>query len=207
MHVLSSSFNQPILRQPSGGSELPLDQSERIWGGKVSWIPYARGIIAFEVGLVHWRANFEGFQYSDEFTQFSDPTVYDDPSVALTFVDLAMHVAPWRRVPMSVYGVLGMGAEKEKYRISQAAFSEWDGQKNVTEFQYSYGLGLRLFPVRYVSLLAEYRWVPGDLYFEGGSRTCYHFSSSAYGSWSSCGSGDTKYFTKLFSAGLIVSFP
>jgi len=199
-----SSFGTPIVRHPSGGPELPIEQSRQTAAFRASWFPFAMERVALEVGLSYWKARFAGFEFRERQQPASEPsTTYSAPEVSLVFFDVALHVAPSKRVPWSVYGVLGMGSEGEKYTVSGATFSEWNGAKSNRVFQFSYGLGTRAFPVRYVSLFAEFRFVPGDLSTPGG--TCYMFVQGST-SWDTCG-GSFPNKSTLLTLGGAIHFP
>lgn len=200
----TSSFGTPIVRHPSGGEELPVDQTKQTAAFRASWFPLAGERGALEIGLSYWKTAFEGFQFREQQQPTSQPsTTYTGPEVSLLFFDIALHVAPSKRVPWSIYGVLGMGSEGEKYTVSDATFSVWNGPKSNREFQFSYGLGTRVFPIRYVSLFAEFRFAPGDLVTESG--VCYVFTQGST-SWDTC-SGHFENHSTLLSLGGALHFP
>ena len=132
------------------------------------------------------------------------PTKYGSPKESLVQADIALHYAPWTSAPLSVYGVLGMGSQNTDYTITNGAFADWNGAKSQSGFNYTYGLGTRLFAHRYLSLFAEYRWIPGDLVTEtSGVQECW-VTYSAGSSYSSCGGGSVPNKSTLLSLGAAI---
>jgi hypothetical protein len=215
-------FSDPIFREPGpgGGSELPVSGSLTTWGarGSATFWPVRR--VGIEGGLlILGQARFDDFVFADDFGGGGQGgnVAYDDPAVQLWFFDLGLQIRLMQRAPLFVSGVLGMGQERESYTISGAAFPEWNGNKTLNEFQYSYGLGAQVGPYRHVALFGEWRAVPGDLTTEIPHGGCYIYvyyqtaalqgvSGVANQSAPACKSG-TQNRASLLSVGLSISFP
>lgn len=198
------TIRQPIVRYPSGGAGLPLDQSVQALGVRVSWIPVARRRGAVELAADWVSASFGAFDLRYPEAAASDPpTHYANPRLSLFSFDFLGHWAPAPTVPWSVYVVLGAGTQVEKHTVSGAPYTTWNGERAYGEFQFSYGVGTSLFARRYVSLFADVRFVPGDLITTDGS--CYTLTQGDR-SWSSCARW-VKSRTRLISVGVVVRFP
>ncbi len=194
----TTTFRQPLVRHPSGGAGLPLDQSARALGVRVSWFAMAHRRGAVEVAADWVSASFDGFDlhFPDD-PSSTMPTHVANPRVSLFSADLLGHWAPAPAVPWSLYVVLGAGTQVEKHTVNGAPYATWNGKRAYGEFQYSYGLGTSLFLQRYVSLFGEVRFVPGDLITADGS--CYTLSQGDR-SWSNC-DGSMKARSRLISVG------
>ncbi|HEX2695629.1 MAG TPA: hypothetical protein VHP61_07725 [Acidobacteriota bacterium] len=103
---------------------------------------------------------------------------------------------------MGIYGLLGLASSTEEYLISGSVFPEWNGNKSLSEFDYSYGLGVRFSPVKMLSAFTEFRFIPGDRtteykgYLYSDDTFDYFRNSRSY----------TKNYSSLLSAGLSVNF-
>jgi len=177
--LLRTTYRDPFLREPGprgvGSREIQTGQTVQTVGGRVGWLATLRRF-GIEAGLSYWRVGLSDFHYVNPPTQ-SDSVAYSDASVGLLQGDILLLVMPARGVPLYVYGVLGMGQWRRAYTLSGSVFPEWDGPRTANEFEYTYGLGLRLSPIRQLSLVAEYRWVPGDLTSSIPAGGCYIYYS------------------------------
>jgi opacity protein-like surface antigen len=158
---LYSSFSDPIFRGPGDGGEVSVAEAASGTGLQLGYLYLGKSFGA-GAGLTYWR--------TVEFNSFRAPTMpgsgsyvsYRNPHYSLWFFDMQLHWLP-TTLNVSIYGVFGLGSNSESYTISDATapFEEWNGSKDVSSFQYSYGFGLQIFPLRNVSLHAEYRRIPG----------------------------------------------
>ena len=156
-----SSFSDPIFRGPGDAGEMSVAQSASGTGLQLGYL-YLGESFGAGAGLTYWR--------TVEFNSFRAPTMpgsasyvsYRNPHYSLWFFDMQVHWLP-TKLNVSVYGVFGLGTISESYTISDATtpYAEWNGSRDVSSFQYSYGFGLQIFPLRNVSLHAEYRLNPG----------------------------------------------
>lgn len=92
----------------------------------------------------NWLRTHRGFTYEEGFSRYSKP------GYQVYFLDLLLHFVPVPEIPFSLYGFLGLGGDTEKYSPSGAIFPQWNGEKSITEFVYSYGLGSRLFAIKHL---------------------------------------------------------
>lgn len=148
---------------------------------------------------------------SSVFENSPEPSTFDvrNAEFGLFLFDLVIHVLPWESGPVSLFGDLGMDWRSDSYTVSgaESPFQSYNGKQEHSEFGFSYGLGLRFSPFRYISLFTEYRLSPGDLSYEneGGTYYVYYYSD---GTTSGGGpSGTFEHYTKIFSAGLAVNIP
>lgn len=204
--LLSTSISTPILRPASGHGELAVPQTTRAWSPRLSGFLGA-GNFGIEGGISWLQTDLTSFEASDFAVGAPGeaPTRYANPSWRLISVDLMLHWLPLRWLPVDLYGVLGMADWAYSYQVSGATFPEWNGAKGDNEFTYGYGLGLRLMPIRYVSLLAEIRWMQGDS--STALTDCTPIPDEPGWSWCHAGPSETKSSTRLVSIGAAVNFP
>jgi hypothetical protein len=206
--LVTGTLAGPMLRASDGHTEMKLDQSLALWGLKLSGVWRASPNWAFEAGVLAFKtADIAPFAYRDPMQlapgTTSPPTRYRDATLQLWQTDMQVHWLPWRMAPFSLYGVLGLGAKSFAYNASDSAFGTWDGAHADTEFAYSYGLGLRLFPIAHVSAFAEWRLVPGDHVY-----SCSKLGKPLGGGWYEClEGGESQDNGMLWSLGLSVSLP
>ena len=203
--VTYNGLSNPIWRSPSGHEEVNLGQSASVVGVRGGWLFLGeRGGFGAELSGTH--ATFTDFRVprSVDFPGSPVPdtarATYSSPSFTLGTFDLSAYWRPWRNGPVSTYGVLGMGLRKQSYRVSGAQFADWNGQKNNSEFIYSYGLGLRL-GISHLALVGDYRLFPGD-----ASTQCptFLYSRGGYDYYLCEGHSSTANYTKLASIGLLL---
>lgn len=204
-----SSLDKPILRGPNGYQELPVPQTLPTTGYMGGYESIGERF-GFGIGTAYWGVSLSDFR-SSVFENSPQPSTFDvrNAEFSLFLFDLVIHVLPWESGPVSVFGHLGMGWRSDSYLVSgaQSPFESYNGKHEHSEFAFSYGLGLRFSPFRYLSLFTEYRLAPGDLSYEneGGTYYVYYYSD---GTTSGGGpSGTFEHYTKIFSAGLAVNIP
>jgi opacity protein-like surface antigen len=177
--VLRTTYHDPFLREPGpqGGSsqELQTGQTVQTVGGRVGWLA-TFGRFGLEAGMSYLRVGLSDFHYFNPPSQ-PDSVAYSNVAVGLLQADILLMAKPSTSVPLYVYGILGMGQWRRSYTLTGNVFPEWDGPRTANEFEYTYGLGLRLSPIRQFSLVAEYRWVPGDLTSSIPAGGCYIYYS------------------------------
>ncbi|MBN2031250.1 hypothetical protein JW824_13530 [bacterium] len=200
--VMTSSINRPIFRQPGGSEEISIHQKKGTWSATAG-LEYIVKLESFGLGggiaFSYWKTDFDNFGFRDDFT--GSVTSYSNVKYRVFFFDFIIHILPISKLPLSFYGFLGMGSKNEKYDLSGAVFSEWDGSKSISEFSYSYGLGIRLFAIRHFSLFIEYRFIPGDV----SSDLDYLYTKDGW-NYYAVGHGEIKNFAKILSFGLAFSF-
>ena len=189
----------PFFRQPSGNDELTVSQSNTTPAFNLSFL-YLDDDFGGGIGLTYWSTTFGSFQ-APVMEGSNNYVAYKNPSLSMFFVDLQLHVLPWK-APISFYGVLGLGSGNETYTISGATspFTDWNGSKDISEFQYSYGFGLQIFLWKFISVQAEIRWVPGQLTTEYSD---YLYTKDGYDYYGKADQS-TANFIKLFSLGISV---
>lgn len=202
-----SSLSNPTFRQPGGYGELPVPQSA---SGPAFMLGYDIGAGGFGLGAraLYFHAAYQTFAVSEfpsspyDSGQYTTFIQYADPGFTHISLDLLVHWLPFRGLTLGIYGLLGMASSTEKYVISGSSIPEFNGSASRSEFDYSYGLGLRFSPVKMVSFFGEYRLIPGDLTTE---YTDYLYSDDVYNYY-----GNSRSFTEntsgMFSFGLSVNF-
>jgi hypothetical protein len=207
-----NSLSNPIWRKASGYEEVTLGQSRNVIGLRGGW-QITGPKWGFGTELSGTRASFDNFRVPRSIELSMPPgmsadtgsTSYSSPSYTVGQLDLLVHWLPATGQRASVYGVLGMGFRTQSYQIANAAFAEWNGAKDITEFTYSYGLGGR-FGIRHVALVAEYRLFPGDITHECTDLGEFLYSSGPFDVYR-CNKGKswTSNHMKLASIGLLLS--
>jgi hypothetical protein len=200
--ALYSSISDPTFRLPSGYGELPVLQSA---SGPSFMAGYDIGGGGFGIGarLFYFRAGFSTFAFSEQpGSPFPNFATYADPKFSHASFDLLVHWLPFRGLTLGVYALLGLAMSTESYLISGSVFPEWNGNQSRTNFDYSYGLGIRFSPAKMMSVFAELRFIPGDLTTE---YTGYLYSDDTYDYFRNARTF-TANITSLLSAGLSVNF-
>jgi opacity protein-like surface antigen len=175
--LFSATMDNPILREvaPTGANsgEVLTGQSARATGLRIGWLGTTPRF-GLELGVSYHKARLSDFGYSS-MQMGPDTLSYRDASVSLTQGEIVIFGAPWRGVPLFLEGLFGLGSQHRTYTISGSTGGFVDGRRSFGEFSYSYALGLRLAPIRQVSLVVEYRWVPGDTHYTAPSTGCYYY--------------------------------
>ncbi len=197
--ALYGSLSGPTFRYPGGG-QLSIAQSRTV----------PNFITGCDIGSGHFGAGLRISFLTAAFRSFVTPDMpggmntvgYADPRYTMIMGDILLHWAPAGSGLLSLYGFLGLGSVHRTYTISDSVFPEWNGARSVTEFEYSYGLGARFSPVRFVRLFGEFRLIPGDritVYkglLDSDDFWDYYRHSHSY----------TAYYTTVFAAGLSFHF-
>jgi hypothetical protein len=196
-----ASLANPLFRYPSGSEQLSISGSA---GGLGFFAGYDFAWETFGVGarLAYASGAFENFATpSMPGDTYSPYARYTDPKLSFVFLDLIASWYPARSGLVAIYGYLALGLGTESYTISNAIFADWNGSKSLTEFDYGFGFGLRVRPVRFISLIGDLRLIAGDSVTEYSD---YLYSDE---NWNYYGQADTKTkYTTLFSFGLAVHF-
>ena len=198
--ALFGSLSGPTFRFPSGSEEMSVAQSKGV----------PDFVAGYDIGSEYVGAGVRGSYFGASFESFATPEMpgsqeivgYANPKCSIFMGDLIVYWAPARSSLASIYGFLGMGASSKKYTVSGSVFPEWNGAKSLSEFEYSYGLGARIRPVRRVSAFAEFRLIPGDQTIVGKN---FLYSDGTY-DYYEYGVGYTSHFTRLLAAGVAVHF-
>lgn len=195
------SMGSPLFRYPSGNEELSIPSTA---GGAGFFAGYEFAWTSFGAGarLIYAGSAFPGFSVPEMPGMTFGPNVnYTDPKLSFIFLDLMLSWYPVTSGFFGVYGFLGLGSGTESYTLSGADFPDWNGAKSISKFDYSFGGGLRLTPIRFVSLFGELRLIAGDLVTD---YTDFLYSDGTWNYWGNA-TQKTKY-TTLFSLGLSVNF-
>jgi hypothetical protein len=194
------SLSNPTFRLPSGTGETSVSQSKSV----------PAFVAGYDIGSRYVGAGVRGTYFSADFESFATPQMpgaqeivgYADPKCSIFMTDLIVYWAPASSSIASVYGFLGLGGSSKKYTVSLSVFPEWNGAKSLSQFEYSYGLGARIRPVKRVSAFAEFRFIPGDQTIEGKN---FLYSDGVY-DYYEYGDAYTSHFTRVLAAGLAVHF-
>ena len=181
--LFRSTYSNPFLREPGaagGGSEVKTGQSVGTTSGRLGWMLMLRERAGIELGVNYLRVPLRDFQYNAAFGG-SDTIGYGGASVTLVQGDIVLLGAPWRGTPLYVTGILGMGLARKAFTTTGNVFADWDGPRTLSEFGYSFGLGFRYSPIRQLSVVGEYRWVPGDQTTSIPMGGCYIYYRSERG--------------------------
>ena len=200
--ALYSSISDPTFRLPSGSGELPVLQSA---SAPAFMVGYDIGGGGFGVGarLFYFHSSFNTFAFSEQpGSLYPSFAKYADPKFTHISFDFLVHWLPFRDLTLGIYALLGLASSTESYLISGSIFPEWDGNQSRSEFDYSYGLGVRFSPVKMMSIFAELRFIPGDSTTE---YTGYLYSDDTYDYFQHARSF-TQNTTSLLSIGLSVNF-
>jgi opacity protein-like surface antigen len=188
------SMWSPLFKEASGSSELQVNQSS---GGTSFMGGYEYNWEKFGVGarLSYFSGRFASFTAS-EMPGSMTSVRYADPRLSFIFFDMIIHWYPVANI-FCLNSFLGLGSGTESYTISGSNFPQWNGAKKISEFDFSYGLGVRFNPVTWISLLAELRWIPGvgtppDSYWIINGVSTYSLKFENH--------------TKILTAGIAVNF-
>ncbi len=195
------SMGGPLFRYPSGSDELSISSTAGsvgfFAGYDFVWTSFGAG-----ARLIYAGGAFPNFSAPEMPNMTFGPKVkYTDPRLSFIFLDLMLSWYPAKSGLFGVYGFLGLGSGTESYTLSGSDFPEWNGAKSISEFDYSFGGGVRLTPIRYISLFGELRLIAGDLVTEYSD---YLYSDDTWNYYGSA-TQSTKY-TTMFTFGLSINF-
>lgn len=217
--AFASSLRNPFLREPGtedgGGPELQTRQIADVMGGRFGF-GYRGNRFGGEIAFSYWSsAQLNNFIYFNP--GMGDSTRYSDVSVGLWQVDLVVLARPIRGVPVWAYGVLGMGQQQKNYTLSDNASPFFNGRRELSEMNYTPGVGLRITPLRFVGVFAEARWLPGDRSTTVPDEGCWIYTYYRRGApnLSVTGTRDTQIeecktntdFGHVLSAGVTINLP
>lgn len=116
----------------------------------------------FGLGLTMWSTTFDDFRYP-LFPEDDEMIYYSNPTLLYFFLDLNFYLfLPIEKIPVAIFATIGMGSETEKVSLSDdLSIYEHNEQYKESEFDYSWGLGIRVFILPRLSMYSEYRWIPG----------------------------------------------
>jgi hypothetical protein len=201
--AIFSSIANPTFRypNPAGGPQLSVPQSRSV-AGLVAGYDCGAGYVGVGArGIYFFSAGFQSFA-TPQMPGSEEIVDYAGPKVSLFMFDMLVHWAPAASNVFSVYGLLGLGGSVKKYTVSRSVFPDWNGAQSRSEFEYSYGLGARVRPVKAVSAFAEFRFIPGDQTITGKN---FLYSDGTY-DYYEYGVASTTHFTRILSGGLAVHF-
>jgi hypothetical protein len=195
-----SVIKNPTFR-PNGGEEIVVSQTASS-PGFLAGYQYDITRFGFGARAIYWHASFQNFAFEEmPGSPFPVYLKYTDPAFSHFSIDLLVEWIATKKFYVGIYGLLGLASSTERYNISGSTFPEWNGQKSLSEFDYSYGLGIKISPLKIVSIIAEIRWIPGD----ETQDLIYLYSSGGY-DYFKAGDRYTTNFTTIFSAGLSFNF-
>ena len=174
----------PIIRNHeyfgSEGQEIAILTSKTCWNVRGGW-EYLEKNWGVGFGLSCW-----GKTKLDDFLDYSDPTY------SSYYFDLTLHVIPItiKSISLGVYTFIGMGSRHTSYKQDNI-------KRTSSEFMYCYGVGSRIFILKWLSLFAEYRWVPGD--------ASTPLTPTGGGWYVQSGPSVTENTTKILSFGIITN--
>jgi hypothetical protein len=195
--AMYSSLSDPAFRGPGGGEQFGISQSKGVPTFMAGY-DVGRGPVGAGLRVSYLTASFESFA-TPEMPGSTRMVNYSNPRYSTFVTDLVVHWAPARSRIVSINGFLGLGAGMRTYTVSNSSL--WSGETSTTEFEYSYGLGARVTPVRHVCLFAEIRLIPGDKI----SDLNFLYSRGGWNYYEVTGSR-TAHYTKVFAAGLAYHF-
>ncbi|MGA2586265.1 MAG: hypothetical protein ABSF88_04470 [Candidatus Aminicenantales bacterium] len=195
------SMGGPLFHYPGEGEELSISATAGSMGFfagyDFAWASFGAG-----ARLIYAGGAFPNFSAPEMPGMTFGPNVkYTDPKLSFIFLDLMLSWYPVESGLFGVYGYLGLGSGTESYTLSGSDFPQWNGAKSISKFDYSFGGGVRLTPIRYVSLFGELRLIAGDLVTEYSN---YLYSDDTWNYYGSA-TQSTKY-TTMFTFGLSVNF-
>lgn len=123
--------------------------------------------------------------------KFDDTDEYSSMKYSTFYFDFKVHLIPFssENIRFGIYPFLALGSRSTT--IQENVFNEYIQE---TEFMYALGCGARLFVLDWLSIFAEYRFIPGDLTTPVSSGTGQPIGDSY-----------TKNYTKISSFGIIVT--
>jgi hypothetical protein len=198
-----SSVGGPIFRAASGNEEVAISGSSGKPGFMIGY-EYNWEKFGFAARVSYFQASYPNFQAPEmpgSMSPYMTYVKYDSPRLTFLFLDLIVQWFPVKNGLLGIYALLGMGVGSENYTLSGSNFSDWNGPKSLSEFDYSYGFGVRFSPVRFVSLFGEMRFVPGDT----STDLKFLYSDSKY-DYFQVGASSTPHTSSIFLAGLAVNF-
>jgi hypothetical protein len=144
-----------------------------------------------------WHTSFEDFATEE---MPGSPTIISlsEPTFSHISLDLLLEWIIPRKSFFGIYGLAGLALSRESYFISGATFDIWNGEKNLTEFDYSYGLGIRISPIKWISIISEIRWIPGV----ATTPLKFLYSKNNVNYYAASGETRVKNKTPVISAGL-----
>ena len=191
----------PLFKQPSGSSEAAIPQ-------KNNSILFAGGYehslrsVFFGLRFAFWQNSYHNFSFPEmPNSPYPVYVLYSNPKKTYISGDIIVGWIPDKAGMFGLYGLFGMGLNSESYTLSGSDFPQWNGQKSISEFNYSYGLGVKFTPINLLSLFADFRLFPGVL----SQKLKYLYSDDTYDYFRYLGS-ETSNYTKALSIGLMINF-
>jgi hypothetical protein len=196
-----ASIGNPLFRYPSGNQELSVPGTAANVGFLAGY-DFSFGAVGAGARLATSGGAFKDFAAPQmPGLTFAPYAKYSDPKLSFVFLDLILSWYPKGSGLFGVYGYLAMGLGTESYSITGSDFPQWNGSKSLTEFDYGFGGGLRLTPIRFVSFVGDLRLVAGDRVTE------YRDYLYTDGIWNYYGNANVKTkYTTLFSFGVAINF-
>ena len=192
--------SKPLFRQPSGNSEASIPQKNNSIFFAGGWERSVNSIL-LGVRLAYWDNTYNDFSYPEmPNSPYPVYVQYSNPKKTYMTGDIIVGWIPDKAGLFAVYGLLGLGLNHETYTLVGSTFSEWDGSQSYSEFFYSYGLGVKVTPVRPLSLYAELRLIPGA----SSLKLKYDHSDETYDYYRYLGSYTSNY-TTAFTVGLMIN--
>jgi hypothetical protein len=184
--LATGSLNDPIFggNWHENGTEFIFSSKNHCWDGRVGY-EYIKKNWGIGIDFACWKSLI-----------FDDITVdghdFSNLTYHVFFFDLAIHAIPisFKSIGFGLYGIVGLGS---KYSSYTAYGSDFKG----SVFNYCFGFGSRIYFFKWLSLMVEYRWIPGIdshlvTFNKSGSKWTY-------------GNSSINYWTKAASLGLILT--
>ena len=204
--LLSSNIKFPIFTKEfteatgvlavGGVKQLWLDKSNQTIGFRFSQERIRPNGGGFGTSITFWRGTFgdESFLYQKRGNE-NQIAEYREPNHSYLFLDLNAIYIAWEsdRKALGLYGLISLIGDRETYTIdkytllgddpTQRDFTSAD--RDNTELRFGFGIGARIYMVRFLSFWIEKRWIVGERFsanrtfgagglFEGGrQKTLY----------------------------------
>jgi len=197
--VLYSGISNPHFT-PRNSEEISVKQSTSSYG-LLAGYQYNWYSIGLGARAVYWHPSFQTFSVGEMVGSSFAGTTYSDPILTHISLDLLLEWIAIKKFYLGIYGLIGLASNTESYTISGSAFPELDGHKSITAFDYSWGLGIKVSPLKWVTALNEIRWIPGV-----GSTDLDPLGYSGGYYWYRIGNTTSKNHMTILSAGLNFNF-
>ena len=154
--------------------------------------------VGFGARVIYWpKKSFNSFHF-EETSGSSIILDCTDPTLTQFAFDLTLEWIIIKRFYVGIYGLAGYDTDIESYNISGSSFHDWNGQKSVPQGDESWGLGIKISPLKWVTANAEIRWIPGQV---TRKLSGYLYSQGGY-SYYKHADYDIKYRMIILSGGL-----
>jgi hypothetical protein len=171
--------SNPVFREQSAHEMIKLNDSQSGWGLKggillpVGMFPNT----AIELGFTYVSARFNDFTAQTEDVYGPGDLHFSNPKFSLLMADFGLHYLISNNPKLSVFGIFHMGQRSadspENPRETDYLYMGTDHEAD-KEFTAGFGIGLRYYPLKTISLNAEIRMAgtfEGTTTYENGRKT------------------------------------